>query len=126
MLAGSLDPGQAVAPSLSPSTHSCSPRTPAGSLLWARPMVALRQELVSHIHQSWGGHPAPFIPRDSLRSRGMSGSLCCARSPPVLLPSFQTSPRPGVGSPQPALPPHWRPQPSPLPPRPLHPPGTTC
>ena len=82
--AGSPDPGRAVASSMSPSTRSYSPGTHAGSLLWARPVMALRQELASHIHQSWGGVTCPLHPQGWPESWGMSGSLCSARSPAIL------------------------------------------
>lgn len=89
MLAGSPDPGRAVASSVSPSTHSCSPGTRAGSLLWARPMVASRQELASHIHQSWGGSPCPLHPQGRPEVTGQEWvSLLCqiTTSPPAILP----------------------------------------
>lgn len=57
--AGSPDPGRAVTSSVSPSTHSYSPGAHAGSLLWARPVMASRQELAGHIRQSWGAVTLP-------------------------------------------------------------------
>lgn len=72
-------------------------------------------------HRSVWGESLCLLHRDGLSSRRTSGSPCSARSPPVLLPSFRTSPRAlcgvwvGAARLSPTCPPFWLETPAVLP-----------
>ena len=72
-------------------------------------------------HPSVLGESLCLLHRDGLSSRRTSRSPCSARSPPVLLPSFQTSPRAlcgvwvGAARLSPTCPPFWLETPAVLP-----------